>query len=74
MTEQWREGSVSPEPGQWVLCYFLNPETGKASGPIISMPIHEDGSHFWHGTYIYAKTLWWMPLPPPPPELSESEC
>ncbi len=60
---EWISGDeYMPEPGQEVFKYYLG-ENGEPVGPIVSTPIHRDGSHLYNGKSIYRKCLWWMPIP-----------
>lgn len=62
----WISGDAAmPAAGEQVLRIYEGPD-GKPSNPIVSTPIHEDGSHILDGAYIYRRTLWWMPIPPLP--------
>lgn len=51
-----------PAPGEKVLRYYEG-ALGQPIGPVLSTPIHADGTHLINGESIYCKTLWWMPIP-----------
>lgn len=59
---EWRTADIEPAPGQRVLLYYQD-ASGEIRGPIISTPIHADGSHLCNGRSIYAPIVRWMPLP-----------
>ena len=64
---EWISGcDRMPKPGQLVLKYFYGDDNETLIGPIISTPIHADGSHIYNGKSIYKDTIWWMPIPENP--------
>ena len=52
-----------PAPGQKVILFYES-EDGSHTGPVISTPIHADGSHrFADGAHVYRPCVKWHALP-----------
>ena len=62
----WMHATTTmPAAGQMVVNVYQKHD-GTLSQPIISTPIHADGSHILAGKNIYRPIVWWMALPPIP--------